>query len=545
MHVIGLILALWAAVAAAALDKAQRVPISVIFRAYCPACQWYIGDPLIKLISDPAFRAITELSLNPAAGMTETDAGFDCTGGPSECEGHRWFACILDKDKDSVETYMKHMAARDGSDTWQSRLEFCYPDPVAIAALRKCKTEDSTRLLRQLTKEAQALDLGWMPYTIVKGGVVGDVTKGVMLKDLKLAVCNAYSGPDKYLPIECYGLLGRPTPAVASTTVVVPAALAAATSSPLTTQPPTTTALPTTLPAAAKIQLQVVWRAFCPACKWYLNDPLLRVLQDPEFTDILTFKPYPSGSTTGTNGAFSCTGGPSECMGHRYMSCAIHLYPVVAEQAKHLACMEDEKKPRGAWDKIVSMCFRGPAIAQMKACYQKDSAKLLEKFIETTNTVDTPWLPHTTVDGTILGSPTEGVSYDMLTLGICNAYKGPRSKRPRACPPLAADVLTTVPPTTTTVRPAVAADTDDEEDDKKDAPVRPCINREKGFVYEDAPDIGKRGLRKGAEKPVKLQVAVPASSSLASNPLLVPVLLLGTILFIVVRFSKTSEKKDM
>ncbi|OQR93987.1 hypothetical protein ACHHYP_01982 [Achlya hypogyna] len=536
MHVVRLIVALWAAVVAAALDKAQRVPVTVIFRAYCPACQWYIGDPLLKLVNDPEFRAITDLSLNPAAGMVESDGAFACSGGPSECEGHRWFACILEKDKDSVETYMKHMACmegREGSDTWQSRLEFCYPDPADISELRKCKAEASTELLRSLIVQAQAHDAGWMPYTIVNGIVLGDATKGVMLKELKTDICKKYTGPAEYLPKECYGIPGVATPIVLPTDAAkaVPAAVEAATASPLTTPPPAMT--------SSKVSLQVVWRAFCPGCKWYITDPLAKVLEDPEFADIVSFEPYPSGSTEGVAGAFTCAGGASECIGHRYMSCVIHLHPKVSEQAKHLACIEGSNKPRGAWNKIIATCFQGAALARMKTCFEADSERLLEKSVAYTNTVESNWLPHTTVAGQVIGTATEGVGYEQLSLSICNAYKGPATKRPRACPvPPGEEIPTAAVHEMTTAAPVATADDDDGQ------PVRPCKQREKGFVYEDAPDIGQRGLRQNEAKPVKLQAKIAAPSS-GMSPLLVPALIVGTIVFVVFKFSKTSEKKDI
>ncbi|OQR81770.1 hypothetical protein THRCLA_11414, partial [Thraustotheca clavata] len=490
--------------------------------------------------------------LNPAAGMRDLKGTLDCTGGASECEGHRWFTCIIEQNKDSVETYMKNMAClegREGSDTWQSRLEYCFPDPAAITQLRKCKTERSTQLLKDAMAVSAVKDAGWMPYIIVDEMVLGDAKTGISLTMLKHAICKQYVGPLSKLPKECYGVPGVATPKAVEAQTAAPAPLAAATASPLTTLPPSTP-LPQTISGISKVHLQVVWRAFCPACKWYLNDPLLRVLQDPEFTEILSFEPYPSGASQGRQGVYNCAAGESECIGHRYMSCVIHLYPNIAQQAKYLACIEDEK-PTGRWDKIMGMCFKGDELAKLKSCFATDSANLFDKFIEKTDNVDTPWLPHTTVDGTILGSATRGVGYDELTKAICHAYKGPIAIRPKVCPQLATEMATAYLPKATVIQKAatlapttpIQRNIMEDEIEEDNQPVRPCVNREKGFVYKDAPDIGKRGLRKEKEEQELVKMTAPPSA-LVTNSLLVPVLILVVILFIVYQFTQKSDKKQ-
>lgn len=50
--------------------------------------------------------------LIPAAGMSEKDGAIECEAGSLECTGHRWQACVIDKDRDDVVKYLGNIAVR-------------------------------------------------------------------------------------------------------------------------------------------------------------------------------------------------------------------------------------------------------------------------------------------------------------------------------------------------------------------------------------------------------------------------------------------------
>ncbi|RHZ40345.1 hypothetical protein DYB26_008224 [Aphanomyces astaci] len=78
-----------AVVAAADVEVDYRVPVKIIFRAFCPACQWFISDPCFE--SD--------------------DSGYK----------------------------------------WSDKIAFCFKDAADATALRECKTGHGITLLREVS----------------------------------------------------------------------------------------------------------------------------------------------------------------------------------------------------------------------------------------------------------------------------------------------------------------------------------------------------------------------------------------------------------
>ncbi|CAK4625691.1 unnamed protein product [Aphanomyces euteiches] len=517
--------------ATAAVEAQFRVPIKVIFRAFCPACKWYITDPVLKLMQDDEFRAIVDLQYIPAGAMTEENGELKCYGGPAECEGQLWMACIIDRFK----TFPKDLSSR-----LADKIAYCFKEIGDFNALQTCKSGSSTNLLRSFMAIAQKHEGPWQPYTIVEDKVLGSATAAVTLEMLQTEVCKHYKGPGEALPKYCKSVPG----------VVV--------------QMPTEKILvqkDNVQEQNDKVKVQVIWRAYCPACKWYLSDPIYEVLRDPAFQAIIDFEPYPSGSTKELSpGQFQCAGGASECVGHQYLSCALHLFPDLKDVAENLKCLEDSHQ---MWDKRVQTCFSGSAHEQMRACFASEKSKqYLRDYIKVSVTLETSWVPLTIVAGNTLGSATTGVGYDMLTKAICDAYRGPN--RPKVCAPLptlakvvvqaehaVANQPSTALPATTSVSTTTAASVAGGNQANKATPVMPCRQKEKGFVYEDAPDIGPRHLKKDGDgvagpsmrgdAPKKLTAT--ATSSVFTNPMLLPVLVIGAILVVVFRYSKDEKKK--
>ncbi|KAF0719595.1 Aste57867_924 [Aphanomyces stellatus] len=556
MYHVPLLSAVFAGLAAVAATD-YRVPVQIIFRAYCPACQWFISDPVYSLMQDDGFRAITNLQYVPAAAMRDIDGVLDCTGGASECEGHRWMACVLDRFKDSPKATSTHMAVRpcmifafviwtqciEGEESgyvWMDKVAFCFKDLADFNALAKCKDEQGDTLVRKLMTVAAKLEGPWQPYTIVDGTVLGSASAAVTLDMMQIDICKRYKGPSSALPPFCDSVPGvvRQTEAPAPVAPVVPVV------------------------QDKKVKVQVIWRAYCPACKWYLSDPVYNLLVDPEFQAIIDFEPYPSGSTVESSpGQFQCGGGASECTGHLYMSCALRLFPSLSDVAANLKCLEDSHQ---MWDKRVKSCFSGKALEQVKACFASDTSKqYLREYIAVSSTIHQAWVPYTIIDGTVIGTAREGVHYEALTKAICDAYTG--LHRPSVCGPApgGAAVVVQAEPVKQPVEPVkevakpvqtaapVVAKVTEKKAEKK-APVMPCRQKEKGFEYDDPPDIGKPatdkaalngggGVKLGAVGAVGAKTAEP--SSFLTNPLLLPMLLIGGLLFAALRYSKPEKKK--
>ncbi|KAI9920647.1 hypothetical protein PsorP6_000989 [Peronosclerospora sorghi] len=97
--------------AGTAVSNQHRVNLRVVFRAFCPACQWFVGSPLLELVRSKEFRSIINLTLIPAGGMlVKQDGTISCEAGPLECTGHRLQICVLDKDRDDVLKYLGTIA---------------------------------------------------------------------------------------------------------------------------------------------------------------------------------------------------------------------------------------------------------------------------------------------------------------------------------------------------------------------------------------------------------------------------------------------------
>ncbi|RHY58325.1 hypothetical protein DYB30_003552 [Aphanomyces astaci] len=83
-----------AVVAAADVEVDYRVPVKIIFRAFCPACQWFISDPVLALLQDD-----------------NDDSGYK----------------------------------------WSDKIAFCFKDAADATALRECKTGHGITLLREVS----------------------------------------------------------------------------------------------------------------------------------------------------------------------------------------------------------------------------------------------------------------------------------------------------------------------------------------------------------------------------------------------------------
>ncbi|TMW65963.1 hypothetical protein Poli38472_003728 [Pythium oligandrum] len=517
-----------------AVAPKRQVNLEVYFRAYCPACQWFVGDPLLELMRNEQFRNIINLSLYPAAGMLEKDGVFDCEGGDLECEGHRWEACTIEKDRNDVVKYLGNVACIEGDesgdyDDWPTKLQNCFT-PDERAELQECYDKRSTDILRAMINTENADKVQWMPYTIVNGEVMGSATSGVGITELQTSICSAYKGPKKYYPEPCFKVVGEQkefapeepvqTPAATLKQSPEPPALAAAATvapvsatpafaeAALHTEPPEET--PAAVAAAqveeeeeeidmpmkgdeeddpdfkgnGKLRLELYWRAFCPGCRGFITKPLLKLLRDPQFRDNIDFRPVPAAGTTydAATGAFVCNNGKLECVGHKWLSCAIDEFPQVEEMIEHLACLESKDNKGKTWNAIIDKCFTTTDRQRMRSCFDTKSTELLQKHIAEREKVDISWVPYVRINDAPIGDARHGIGYKQLQDEVCKAYTGSIESRPSACQPK-------------------RLREDDTHDKESEAPaIKPCPPKKDGAaakaevdaVAADAPGAGFR-----------------------------------------------------
>ncbi|RHY29914.1 hypothetical protein DYB32_006054 [Aphanomyces invadans] len=165
------------------------------------------------------------------------------------------------------------------------------------------------------------------------------------------------------------------------------------------------------------------------------------------------------------------------------------------------------------WDRRMAACFSGPGLEKIKACFGSDESKrYLHDYVAVTSTMDTPWMPYVSETISVAQTTTLAVS-------------------------------TAAVPVQTTLQVVKA---------KEKKPVMPCRQKEKGFVYEDPPGIGvpvtggtpsEARAAGGVATPIKLSSSTP--SSFITNPLLLPVLLIGGLLYAALRYYSKPDKKDV
>ncbi|KAH7463214.1 Gamma-interferon-responsive lysosomal thiol protein [Phytophthora ramorum] len=511
-----------AATESTGVTQQQRVNLRVFFRAFCPACQWFVGDPLLELVRTEEYRNIIDLTLIPAAGMQEKQDGtITCEAGPLECTGHRWQVCVLDKDRDDVVKYLGTIACIEGDESgqvgdWPTKIKNCLTDEERIV-VKECFDNRSKDILLKMIREERSGSVPWMPYTIVNDKVLGSATEGVPLNMLKTSICSAYTGPKSFYPPECVKVVGEqkefaPEEAVENKgdkPLVAAGEKSQATSAPereavnTGVQAPANgdtveggdgdivvdmkeekaNAVPAVVPITAavsgKVQLDMYWRAFCPGCMSFITRPLISLIRDKEFQEIIDFRPVPAAGTSfDAKGNFVCTAGMVECLGHKWLSCAVEEFQQIGELVERIACMESKDNKGLTWSFIINRCFQGEAHTKMKTCYDTKSDDLLRQNVAKRQSLRVPWVPYIVLNGVPLGDASHGIGLKQLMDAVCKAYSGPKDLWPTACQPK---------------RLREQAESKPPADDDV---VKPCAPKKKdtgntGAQYEDAPGIGK------------------------------------------------------
>eukprot|EP00644_Phytophthora_capsici_P015554 jgi/Phyca11/536980/estExt2_fgenesh1_pg.C_PHYCAscaffold_700024 len=372
------------------VTQQHRVNLRVFFRAFCPACQWFVGDPLLELVRTEEYRNIVDLTLIPAAGMQEKQDGtITCEAGPLECTGHRWQVCVLDKDRDDVVKYLGTIACIEGDESgqvgdWNTKIKNCLTDEERVV-VKECFDNRSKDLLVKMIRDERSGSVPWMPYTIVNQKVLGSATEGVPLNMLKTNICSAYTGPKSFYPAECVKLVGEQK-VFAPEEAVVDKALVAAGSISQAAAAPANGVITTGVEATAKED----------ATEGGDGDIVVDVKEE---------EATPAPAIVPTTAA------------------------VVGK------CMESKDNKGMTWSFIINRCFEGEAHSKMKTCYDTKSDDLLRKNVAKRQSLRVPWVPYVILNGTPLGDASHGIGLKQLMDAVCKAYSGPKNLWPQACQP--------------------------------------------------------------------------------------------------------------
>ena len=122
-------------------------------------------------------------------------------------------------------------------------------------------------------------------------------------------------------------------------------------------------------------------------------------------------------------GRLVCEEGTIECIGHRWFACALDVN--ATQSLETIACFEDDKSGRvGEWNAKAKYCLHGDDFKITEACYKDRSNDILENLFEAKGEMRIKWMPYIQINGTIIGSSTQGVGLDKLKEAICLNYNG-------------------------------------------------------------------------------------------------------------------------
>ncbi|CAH0473459.1 unnamed protein product [Peronospora belbahrii] len=407
----------------------------MIYRAFCPACQWFIESPLLEIMRTEDYRNIIDLTLIPAAGMrVKKDGKITCEGGMLECTGHRWMICVLDKDRDDVVKYLGTIACIEGDESgqvgdWSTKMNNCVTDKERVV-VEECFENRSKDLLVKLIQQELSGNLPWMPYTLVNQKALGTATEGISLNMLKTSICSAYTGPKSFYPAECVKFVGEQKLFAAEDTVENKGGKVE---------------MATVLWKQPLSHFVSVLRLECQIrCGWnYIGEHsalavchLSRNHCSRLFQEIIDFHPVPAAGTYyDAEGNVHCAAGRVECAGHKWLSCVVDEFQQMGELVEYIACMESKDNKGMTWSFVINRCFKSEALTKMKTCYKSKSEELLRKNVVKKQALRIPWVPYVLLNGVPLGDARHGIGFQQLMDAVCKAYSGPLSLWPTPCQP--------------------------------------------------------------------------------------------------------------
>ncbi|TYZ63041.1 hypothetical protein PybrP1_006281, partial [[Pythium] brassicae (nom. inval.)] len=434
---------------------------------------------------------------------------------------------------------------------WSEKMKNCFTEEELVV-VDTCYKTKSDALLRDMIVTHKAGTVEWMPWTVIDGKVMGSETDGVGLAELHASICAAYKGPKQFYPDVCSTVVGEQKQVAADAVetvteppvVTTPAAAVAAQENAENDEieldvkeeevATKVDAVAPTPISGGKVRLDLYWRAFCPGCMAFITKPLLQLLRDEEFRNSIDFRM-----------------GLVECMGHKWMSCAIDLYPKVDELIEYLACLESKDNKGVTWSFVITKCFQGDNAKRMRECYDTRSDDLLRQHIVEREKVDVLWVPYVQINGVPIGDARTGIAYKQLSDEVCKGFTGPVEKRPSGCRPkrLRVDEPKTEAATEPVIKPCPPKKKSKEGASKPPPPV--------ADADEDVPGIGARidqehpqadiGALAAANKNGRVldpEAEPDSDTGSAIQTLAAPAFVLVIVGVVAYRFFSTDHKKD-
>lgn len=136
---------------------------------------------------------------------------------------------------------------------WAEKLPQCVKDESLRKKMSTCYEKKGAELLKPFVKMERETNGDWMPYVRVDGKVVGTIDEAIETEVLKRALCEAIS--QQRLPVEFY-----PNSCPQQKRVRVG----------------------DNIDTTDKVLVQMAWRAYCPACKWFLTSVIPILLAKPQ-----------------------------------------------------------------------------------------------------------------------------------------------------------------------------------------------------------------------------------------------------------------------
>ena len=171
-------------------NEAPKVKATLYFESYCPGCESFITNELVKLHETEDLMAITDLELVPygnARVISRDPPTFQCQHGDKECYGNyielcsqehypeNWWQFILCEETsvDFSDEGVKKCAAEAGIDA---------------ETILTCAKGTEGPALHLIAADKTPADHKWVPWVIVDGKVMGETD------DFFQMICDAYTG---------------------------------------------------------------------------------------------------------------------------------------------------------------------------------------------------------------------------------------------------------------------------------------------------------------------------------------------------------------
>ena len=171
-------------------NEAPKVKATLYFESYCPGCEYFITNELVKLHETEDLMAITDLELVPygnAHVITRDPPTFQCQHGDKECYGNYIELC---SQEHYPEKWWPFILCQETSvDFSDEGVEKCAAAAgVDAQVILSCAKGTEGPALHLVAADKTPADHKWVPWVVVDGKVMGESD------DFFQMICDAYKG---------------------------------------------------------------------------------------------------------------------------------------------------------------------------------------------------------------------------------------------------------------------------------------------------------------------------------------------------------------